>query len=214
MSQKKPSIFSRVERILTMDIAAGLKTRIVPNDSRVRSAILRILTMDIWTPREKAEFFHPGPENKQKFLRQFLFLLPIGGLAFIGKIWLVNHMKTLPVCESAEWARWWIVSATFGPTVAAAFLLPQAIHMLNAAQWPLPDAATFRPTRLVKGKALKRRGAWLLAFCCFCLPFPLYAYFFLQHGAGFIYDGSVQQRCRDAEARKVPRHQVVHEQNH
>ena len=214
MPQEKPSIFSRVEQILTMDIAAGLKARIVPNDSRVRSAILRILTMDIWAPREKTEFFYPVPENKKKLLRQLLILLPIVGLAVVGKIWLVDHLKNLPACDSAEWVRWWLISGTFAPTVMAAFMLPQAIQMLNAKQWPLPDAAVFRPTRLIKGKALKRRGAWLLAFCCFCLPFPLYAYFLLQHGAGFIYEGSTQQRCKDMEAGKTPQPQTTHEQKH
>ena len=214
MAQEKPSVFSRVERILTMDIAAGLKTRLVPGDSRVRSVILRILTKEIWAAREKAEFFHPGPENKKKFLRQLAVLLPMGGLVVIAKIWLVSHLKTLPACDAAEWTRWWLISATFAPTAMAALMLPQAIQMLNAEQWPLPDAAVFRPTRLVKGKMLKRRGAWLLAFCGICLPFPLYAYFLLQHGAGFIYAGSTLQRCKDAEAGKTLQHQTIHEQEH
>ncbi|HEX7917656.1 hypothetical protein [Rudaea sp.] len=212
MWQEKPSLFSRVEQILTMDIAAGLKTRIVPNDGRVRSAILRILTMDIVAPREKAEFFYPGPENKKKILRQLMIFLPIAGLAVVCKMWLIDHLKTPPPCDSAEWARWWLISATFVPTVMAAFVLPQAIKMLNAKQWPLPDAAVFRPTRLVKGKALKRRGAWLLAWCGLFMPFPLYSYFLLQHGAGFIYDGSVFQHCKDIEAKKIRTSQVVHEQ--
>ena len=202
MPQEKLSVHSRVERILTMDLAAGLKTKFVPNDGRVRSRILRILTMDLFGSKGAIEYLEPTPESRRKAIRLVVIGIVVGIPLILATQWFFEvFLKSLPKCDQIPWGQGLIVFATFGPTIMAAIMLPQAIRMLSADQWPPHTWARYHRVRLVRGRALRIRGGLLLALCLACLPFPLY-YLYPMMKFTSVFDGSALDRCRELETAK------------
>jgi hypothetical protein len=169
------------------------------------------LTTDLFQRGEKPELLHPGPENKRRFLKWFLPALIFAALLVALKSLLFQHIDSLPACERISWIRWMLVALGALPTVAAALTLPQAIAMLNAEQWPRPDAAIFAPTRIRRGRALRIRAGLLLAWCLICAPFPLYGYFVLKK---WFFNPAAEHNCRGAENSISFQPISTHEQPH
>ncbi len=169
------------------------------------------LTGDLFKRAERPELFYPGPENKRRFLKRFVPALIVAALLAALKPLLFRHIDSLPDCDKILWIRWLLLALSASPTVAAAMMLPRAIAMLNAEQWPRPDAAIFASTRIRRGRALRVRAFLLLAWCLICAPFPLYAYFALKK---WFFNPAAEQNCGGAENSKSINPNSTHEQQH
>lgn len=151
--------------------------------------------------RTPPELFHPGPANKRRFARQLLLGLLVAIALVALKPRLLAHIESLPVCDRFGWYGWTLLAAFALPTIAAAIMLPRAVAMLNAEQWPPSDAALWAPARILRGRTLRVRAGLLLAWCLICLPFPLYGYFALRT---YFFNAAAEQRCRAANPSTPP----------